>query len=148
MGLGLLQSVSALKEQMIGNNLSAAEVEALTDLSARLQNCLRSQRPAALAQHVGHRQVRTTFSPSEAHRLDALRGVHPLSVYVRQRVEAVLDGLPLPEGPGVTDRDPAGRIRVVFWLPEERVAEIDQLRGSLPRSSWVRDVVVRLTRGG
>lgn len=91
-------------------------------------------------------QVRTAFSAAELHRIDGVRGVTRRSSWVRGVVEDVVlrrrvvggtDGSPAPD-------DEEKLHRMTFWMRDDLLDQLDQMRGALTRSGWVRDTILRV----
>jgi hypothetical protein len=91
-------------------------------------------------------QVRTAFSAAELHRIDSVRGVVRRSSWVRGMVEDVVLGRTKIAGSGGSPApaDEEKLHRMTFWMRDELLTSMDQLRGALTRSGWVRDTILRV----
>ncbi len=91
-------------------------------------------------------QVRTSFSAAELHRIDGVRGGVRRSSWVRGAIEDVVLSRRKIEGfqgsPAPADEEKMHRM--TFWMRDDVLDQLDQLRGALTRSGWVRDTILRI----
>ena len=123
---------------------SAAEVAYVRDA---LGEVTRRVRALANAPHRDRTQIRTSFTPAEIRRINGTRGLVKASTWVRQRTVDVIQGTLDPVGSAPQSTDTPTE-RVTFWLEDDLVQQLDQLRGALTRSGWVREKCVRSLTAG
>lgn len=97
------------------------------------------------AERTTSRQIRTGFSDAELRSIEKAAdeaGLRP-SVWVRERIEGVLRSGEEPARVKRPTRFDTATERLTFWMSAEMVQRLDEMRGALKRSAWVRDVVMR-----